>query len=369
MRIRLQKWLAATRHQKQRAGQLRQPFSGASKYKLLLLGVEHRIPQSQIYPFHYYAAEFQHALETEIREYPVETYGVTSDDQPSGATTVCFQTQFDVSADAVTQLISRIKKANPNARLVYLDWFAPTDLRLAGMLMPLVDLYVTKHVLRDRSIYGTVISGDTTLMDYYGRRYGLDHQETCFAAPDGFWDKTLVGPSFVTADFMLRQFDKGQLPDTPRPVDLHARIATDGTPWYAAMRGECAVAVAVLDGVKSVTGMGVRHDVFLKELRSSKICFSPFGYGEVCWRDYEAVMCGAVLLKQDMAHVETDPDIFVPGETYVPVKWDLSDFEEKVHWLLADADARRRISRNAFEVLQEYARSKRFVAQMAPLLG
>ena len=41
-----------------------------------------------------------------------------------------------------------------------------------------------------------------------------------------------------------------------------------------------------------------------------------------------AVLTGAVLLKPDMSHVETDPDIFVPWETYAPLAWDLSDFAD-----------------------------------------
>jgi len=78
---------------------------------------------------------------------------------------------------------------------------------------------------------------------------------------------------------------------------------------------------------------------------------------------------GAVLLKQDMSHIATDPDIFVPGETYVPVQWDLSDMNEKVRWLVADAPARQRIARAAFDRLADYASSERFVAQMTPVLG
>ena len=78
-------------------------------------------------------------------------------------------------------------------------------------------------------------------------------------------------------------------------------------------------------------------------------------------------MCGAVLLKQDMGHVETDPDLFVPGETYVPLRWDLSDFDEVVRGLLADPARRERIARAAFQKMQDYARSSRFVEQMTPL--
>lgn len=365
---RLRRALRRNSYERQRADAFCRPFDSKAAHRLLLLAVDHRIPQSQLYPFHHYAAAFRDRLDCDIREVVADRYATGADEFPRDATTVCFQTRFDLPDGALQDLVARIRRHNPQARLVYLDWFAPTDLRLAARIGPLVDIYLTKHLLRDRSAYGRATFGDTNLMDHYGRSLGLDHEVQHFPLPAGFEDKLRVGPSFATADFMLPVFERGRLPAGPRPIDLHARIATQGTPWYQAMRQDSAAAVAALQGVRTVTGTGIRHDLFLREMRQSKLCFSPFGYGEVCWRDYEAVMTGAVLLKQDMSHVETDPDIFTAGQTYVPVRWDLADFADKVEWLLSDDGARARIARNAFELLRDYARSGRFVDQMAPVV-
>jgi len=105
----------------------------------------------------------------------------------------------------------------------------------------------------------------------------------------------------------------------------------------------------------------------MKELKSSRVCFSPFGYGEVCWRDYEAIMCGALLIKPDMAHVKTEPNIFIPFETYIPVAWDFSDLEEKVTYYLENTTAREKIIQSAYDVLQSYIRDKVFINQVAIL--
>lgn len=365
---RLRRRLAVARHHRRRRGPLRAPFSGDAARRLLILSIDHRIPQSQIFPFHYYARAIRARFDCDIREVEAASW-LAGEALPEGATTVAFQTQFDIKDADLARLIDAIRARNPGARLVYLDWFAPTDLRLAHKVGPEVGLYVTKHLLRDRARYGAPVHGDTTLMEHYGRRFGLDHETTAFPIPRGFWDKVLLGPSFVTADFMLPAFARGSFPENARPIDLHARLATDGSPWYAAMRGECAAAVADLTGLRKVTGTGIGHARFLAELARSKVCFSPFGYGEVCWRDFEAVLMGAVLLKQDMGHVATDPDIFEAGVTYVPVRWDLADFADKVSWLVADAPARERIARAAFERVADYARSERFVEQMAPVAG
>jgi hypothetical protein len=364
---RIKRKVDAALYQRRRQGVFQRPFDATASQRLLLLSVDHRIPQSQLFPFHYYAATFRSRHDLDIRETVLQDYG--RPEHPQGATVVCFQTQFDISQEALSAHLDTIRRLNPGARIVYLDWFAPTDLRLAGMVAPLVDAYVTKHLLRYRARYDQPTFGDTTLMDYYGRAFDLPHQEQHFAVPPAFWDRLHLGPSFFTADFMLPVFDTGTRPQGKRPIDLHARIAVGGTPWYQGMRAGCAEAVERLQDVRSVTGTGIGHHHFLSELRASKLCFSPFGYGEVCWRDYEAVMTGAVLIKQDMRHVETDPDIFVAGETYVPVKWDLSDFEVQVRRHLNDEVARHRIAQTAFARLQDYAQKRRFVDQMAPALG
>ncbi|MEX1236324.1 MAG: glycosyltransferase [Roseovarius sp.] len=356
--------LARARHGRKRRGDFQRPFDPAASRRVLLLAVDHPIPQSQLFGFHYYAPSFRERLDADIREVPVDA--PLDPSLLKSATTICLQTHFDISEEALNALVSQVRQHNQDARLIYLDWFAPTDLRLAARVGPHVDAYVSKHLLRDRGKYGEPTYGDTTLMDYYGRAYDLDHEEQIFNIPNDFLSKLYLGPSFLTGDFLLPAFDRGRMPDGARPHDLHARIAVEGSPWYSAMRRASDEAVARLDGVQTVTGFGIRHDRFLRELRASKVCFSPFGYGEVCWRDYEAIMCGAALLKQDMSHVDTAPDIFIPDETYVPVKWDLSDFEERLNWLLQDAAARGRIARNAFGVLHDYARSGAFLDQMAP---
>lgn len=81
------------------------------------------------------------------------------------------------------------------------------------------------------------------------------------------------------------------------------------------------------------------------------------------------IMADAVLLMPDMAHVETAPDIFVPWETYVPLRWDLSDFGGTVRTLVADPALRARIAKQASDILHEWLKSDKFARAMAPLFS
>ena len=62
-----------------------------------------------------------------------------------------------------------------------------------------------------------------------------------------------------------------------------------------------------------------------KELLNSRITFSPFGWGEICYRDFEAIYSGSLLLKPSMSHVETWPDLYLENKTYLPCDWDLEN--------------------------------------------
>lgn len=71
-----------------------------------------------------------------------------------------------------------------------------------------------------------------------------------------------------------------------------------------------------------------------KTLQKSNIVLSPFGYGEICFRDFEAVLTRGLLIKPNMSHIKTWPDIYIENKTYVSIKWDLKDYKEIIHYYL-----------------------------------
>jgi len=365
---RMRRQLAKAGERARRRWWLERPFSSAAGHRLLLLTEEGRIAKSQSQPFHFFASELRRHKAAEVREVGLLAYLRNPKGFPRDATVVFFQEHFHAKRERLEAVIDQIRLNNPQARLVFLDWFAPTDLRLMESLEPHIHAYVKKHVFRDRSQYDRPTYGDTNLVDFYSRRYGLSERTVHYKVSPTALDKLVVGPSFLTADYMLRHFIRPLPPDRERHIDVHARMAVRGSPWYERMRLECINAVARVPGIKVAYGERQEHELYLRELRTSKICFSPFGYGEVCWRDFESIMCGAVLLKPDMSHIETRPDIFLPGETYVPVRWDLSDLEERIRELLADPDRQRRIASRASAVLRDYLQGSHFVDLVSSLI-
>jgi hypothetical protein len=95
------------------------------------------------------------------------------------------------------------------------------------------------------------------------------------------------------------------------------------------------------------------REEYLEELRAARVGVSPFGYGEVCFRDFEIILAGAALLKPDMSHLETWPPLYAAGETYAAHLWDVSDLGQTVKDLLA-GDRWREIAAGAQSVYRRY---------------
>ena len=138
---------------------------------------------------------------------------------------------------------------------------------------------------------------------------------------------------------------------TGRKIAVNARIDPVVCPSIAFQRRHF---LETIEGFKTqkrelfLTGL-VPQAQYYRELLDSKIVLSPFGWGEVCFRDFETILSGALLFKPDMSHLHTWPNVYIPNETYIPLKWDCSDLLEKAEYYLNDEKERGRIAHNAFE--------------------
>ncbi len=329
----------------------------------------HQLSRTQVYAFYLHAGDIASRFGANLYELPTAAF------QKWDSDVVCpqvrwlaFQTWFDMKIAEMDRHAARIRRTFPNASLIYLDCFAPLDLRFAKVLDPYIDWYVKKQFAANFDDYRLATRGDTNLTHFYSSRYGIDLPTTQFDVPPEFHRKLVVGTNFCVSPRMIDRF-LGPFPDGPRPIDVHARIATRGSPWYARMREEARQSTLALHGLTIASEGTVSRRQFYAELLQSRICFSPFGYGEVCWRDYEALFSGALLVKPRMDHVRVAPDIFVADQTYVPIEWDGSDFGDRVREHLADENKRREMARAGFEVVRNYLLSGAAVDTLAPIFG
>lgn len=118
-----------------------------------------------------------------------------------------------------------------------------------------------------------------------------------------------------------------------------------------------------------ITGSRVSKSQYWKEMRNSKLSISPFGWGEVCYRDFETFIAGSILIKPSVTHLNTYPDLFIPQETYIPVRWDLSDLSEKLVHIADNYSAYKYIAANAQELYKKTINdSESFISNLKTLI-
>lgn len=93
-------------------------------------------------------------------------------------------------------------------------------------------------------------------------------------------------------------------------------------------------------------GCNVSKAKYWKELRNSKLSVSPFGWGEICYRDFETFISGSLLVKPLMSHMVTFPDLYIPDKTYVPVAWNMIGTQELLEQLIVNYKEVRYIAQN-----------------------
>lgn len=349
---------------------MRPTWGQSGKYNILLITTNNTICQAQISPFYFYQKKLLEKFSIRFTEIDINRFRANDYKTKIQPDAIFYQPWFNEPAANISQDLKGIKSKFPQAKLCFLDSFAPIDLRFAELVDPYIDFYIKKQSFRDATQFAKKTAGDTNLTDYFSDLYGLNLPQTSRTIPAGFMNKLVVGPGFFTSNQMLPFLSENEsFPPRDRDIDLHARLGGSGGDWYGRMRAHSISAVLDIKSEHKVIDANVKHKEYMNEMQRSKICFSPFGFGEVCWRDYEAVITGALLIKPDMQHVLTEPNIFVENKSYVSVKWDLSDLGEKVDYYLKQPQERARITKNAYQVLRDYVISDSFPNLIVKILG
>jgi hypothetical protein len=100
-------------------------------------------------------------------------------------------------------------------------------------------------------------------------------------------------------------------------------------------------------------GERVSIDEYYNRIMASKVMIAPYGYGEMAPRDIEAAMFGSILIKPDMSYIDTVPNIFVDGETYIACNHDFSNLQEKIELVLGNYDKLSYIISNARKRIED----------------
>lgn len=326
--------------------------------------------EDQLYPFRYFREQL-------LQEKAIVSCQVRLDDVLGGKVSlrsfdiVALKMTYRTDAAQALSISARICELATGKMVVYLDGDDDICVQWADVLRKM-DVYIKKHVFADSRRYTESFAGKSNLHDYVIREhdhhlspldYGGDNDvpvviESTGPIPEDLLGKIQLGWNIGLDRKIMDLYE--QVRDTPinhdRPYDVAFRGSVKPETFSYHLRHPVQAELEPLASrFKLLIGSSrVTQEEYYQELKSSRICVSPFGFGELCWRDFEAVLCGTLLIKPDMSHLSTSPNIFVAGETYASVRWDFADLAKVCVFYLENEAERRRLVENAYKALTEY---------------
>jgi glycosyltransferase involved in cell wall biosynthesis len=294
-----------------------------------------------------------------------------------------------------------LRRRCPGPKIVHFDYLDGNQSPFFGIL-PHVDLYLKQYLNTDPADYdrrfiggskfieflvGAGLAEDSILdevwTDLFQSELPREHRDKLMLGWNfGLW-KRMIYLAEGKENLVLLGKDKPHsfavaksraavdtLRGRAKTIDCYCR-ATLYKGWTRNHREQTIAALNRLPDTYNVVSSTakVSFSEYYREMAQSRIFVSPSGWCEYTPKDYEAMYFGALLMKPAVEHIRTEPDLLVPGETYVALRWDMSDLLDQVQWYLDHEDERRRIADNARDAYVSYYREQRLVDHIGAILG
>ena len=231
-------------------------------------------------------------------------------------------------------------------------------------VLPYVDIYFKKQLFKDFSLYSKPLYKKRLFSDFYTRNYDL--KDESIYIPDSkleLKDKNKMSLSwnFALKDYrssnILNKFLYGLLrknsllfyePSINRKIVLAANYTVRNS--YESVYFQRNQLLRIL---KEMYKSNPRYSLgkipkkqYLKTMRSSKAIISPFGWGEICYRDFETFISGAALIKPKVDHLDTWPNLYKENNTYIPIPWKIEEWKEIIPNILDNRNNLLEIAEN-----------------------
>lgn len=260
-------------------------------------------------------------------------------------------------------------------------WFDTTDSTgtLRAEVLSAVDGYYKNQLLTDRSMYTEPMYGGRPYTEYYHEQFGVIDDDVRHSTKvessqldklaiswnSGLADHSLYAPVYAKLRsliprrvdrhlpwrWLLRSPLRWTSPGVPREREITSRFGTGHE--RATVRFQRERIIELL-GDRLESEKIDRRREYWDELEDSKLMLSPFGWGEITLRDFEAFQTGCVILKPSLGHMETWPPYFEAGETMLTFKWDFSDLSETIEGALENYSESRQLAEEAQRRYRRY---------------
>ena len=275
---------------------------------------------------------------------------------------------FNISINKNRKIIlNDIKRyKNQFKKVIYFDDSAAVS-HILYFILPFVDSYWVRGLLKDKSQYEKKLYGGRTFSDFYFEKYKIV-DEIKIESPsfkyinDGkikvAWNigigcfpiyrnniynryyfvirKLCCILSFFSFDFLIIkiisfyifQMKKELKNKTDTKLNnslISARFTYENYSNSVGFNRKLAFN-KIKDNYKFIKGKLSLWN-YIEECSRLLAIFSPFGWGEICYRDFEAILSKSLLIKPDMGHLETWPNIYKKS-LYYKLDWEFKTIKD-----------------------------------------
>ena len=244
---------------------------------------------------------------------------------------------FKKIATSLSQIKKRCKL------LIYCDNEA--SLFINKNIYEYVDFYLKSKLPKNKNYYFLKYYGLREYTDFYNKKFnirdGLENfsdilseeqiQKNILGWNNGICDYSLYSNlkkkifSLTKLNFLL-QF---KVPKIQKKRKLSARIEQNYNRETINFQRKF-----IIEKLKnSIETSRIGKKDYFREISNSFSSLSPFGWGEICYRDFEIFLNKSMLVKPSMEHLATWPNYYVNKETYLMFNWDLNNFENVINIL------------------------------------
>ncbi|MEE9331467.1 MAG: glycosyltransferase [Methylophilaceae bacterium] len=338
----------------------------------------------QIHPFILFKKEFRKAGYDVILKQALTVEDIKNEtDQIDQADIIFFRPGWPENKEEVLKLSKSLREKYHDSKLIMIDPWDQTSSFFFESL-PYLNAMVKYETLSDKSLY---------LKDYKTGVYLNDKliDEVGMSLAEGWSVKSTIKKGqqhkIVSGNFII---DPYIIPKIRSPINnfllgmrrnnvglfCHMSVGKRGKlEWYGKHR------LLAIEQMKKLSNYNISVEAeydgeprisrrqYVKRLKASKVAFSPLGWGEMTMRSFEAIAHRSLLIQPDISHLDIFPNIFVPYETYIPVKLDLSDLAEKCEYYINNKGKRIEIVNNAREAFLREFTSEKFISHMEAIIA
>ena len=251
-------------------------------------------------------------------------------------------------------------------------------------VMPYVKKYVKKQLYKDLNLYQKNLYGGRYFTDFYNKKFQVIDRVPYFPELllDKYKKKLIVGWNVSVCKFFnwlefnyldyqiekLKIFLKIKKLNTKKilPFFKYNNSSKNDIFFHMQIYGphvDCRNTVSykrveLLKNLKSnfpnykFDNNFLKKRDYFKKLLDSKILISGYGWGEITYRDIEAITCGVPFLTADMSNINFWPDIYQDNKTYISYDLDFKNLKDKIEYILNNEPKKRELVLNSQEVLR-----------------